>query len=420
MRGPVLLIIFCCCLNQTTAQTNWPEFRGPLGNGHTTSTNLPLTWDAAGKNILWKTEIHDKGWSSPVIWEEQIWLTTATRDGKKMYAICVDKKSGKLIHDRLVFEVANPQPISIENSYATPTSVIEQGRVYLHYGTYGTACLDTKTGEKIWERRDLNCDHENGAGPASSPMLLDDLFIVNVDGRDNQYVIALNKKTGKTAWKTDRSADFDKVPVNQRKAYSMPTLFSFDGSKQLVSNGGKAIYSYDPKSGKELWRIRHHGFSQAPRPVFGHGLVFATVDRDNPELWAMRPGGNGDVTETHVVWKEKKAMPRRCSPLLVDGLLYLVSRNGVISCMVPKTGELVWRERVPGSYSASPIYASNRIYLFNDDGLTLVIRPGRKLDIISKNALEKDALRASPAISDNALFIRTENFLYRIETKAQP
>ncbi|MEE2641483.1 MAG: PQQ-binding-like beta-propeller repeat protein [Planctomycetota bacterium] len=401
------------------AQVNWPQFRGPHGNGHVDSESLPLEWGES-KNICWKMEIHDRGWSSPVIWKNQVWLTTATRDGKKMYAVCVDRESGKLIHDFQVFEVASPQRIATENSYATPTSVIDENHVYVHYGTYGTACFERQSGRKIWERRDLNCDHELGAGPASSPMLVDNLFVVNVDGRDFQYVIALDRKTGETVWKTDRSVDFSQVPVNQRKAYGMPALFQVGDQPQLVSNGGKGLYAYAPRTGKEIWRVRHHGFSQAPRPVYGHGLVFTTVDRDNPELWAIRADGKGDVTESHVAWKEKRAMPRRCSPLLIGDQIYLVSRNGVISCLEAQSGKTIWRERVPGSYSASPIYACNLIYLFNDDNITTIIRPGKTLDVVATNRLNRASVMASPAVSGKSLFIRTESHLYRIENRPSP
>ena len=414
MRILLFCLLVCCLSHSLEAQEHWPQFRGPNGDGHIQTTNLPLNWNEE-ENVVWKTRIHDKGWSSPVIWGNQIWLTTATLDGHKMFAICIDKKTGDILHDIPIFEIEKPQKISSENSYATPTSVIDQDRVYLHYGTYGTACLDTKSGKILWTRRDLKCDHETGAGPASSPMLVGDLFVVNVDGRDFQYVIALNKLTGKTVRKTPRSVDYSDVPVNQRKAYGMPIVISTGEQTQLISNGGKGLFSYDPVTGKELWQVQHHGFSQAPRPVYGHGLVFATVDRDNPELWAIRPNGSGDVTDSHVAWIEKKMMPRRCSPLLIGDLLYLVNHTGVMTCLEAKTGKLVWKERIPGSYSASPVFTQNRIYLFNDDGVCVVIKPGRKLEILATNPLTKDNLRSTPAVSENSLFIRTEKHLYRIE-----
>ena len=223
------------------------------------------------------------------------------------------------------------------------------------------------------------CDHEAGAGPASSPMLFGELFIVNVDGRDVQYVVALDKNTGKTVWKTDRSADFTDVPVHKRKAYSMPSLIENAGELQLVSNGAQGCYAYNPRTGEELWKIKHHGFSNAPRPVSGHGLLFTTVDRDNPQLWAIRLGGKGDLSDSHIAWKETAAMPPRCSPLLVDGLLYLINRLGIITCLEAKSGEQVWKSRLPGAYSASPIYANGQIYVFNAVSYTHLTLPTKRI-----------------------------------------
>ena len=396
------------------AQTNWDQFRGPEGNGHIEAPHLPTTW-SEDKNVVWKTAIHDRGWSSPVVWDDQVWVTTAKLDGTKLYAVCLNKMTGKIIHDKHLFDVENAQRIAADNSYATPTSVIDEKHVYVHYGTYGTACLHRKTAEVLWTRRDLNCDHEVGAGPASSPMLFGELFIVNVDGRDVQYVSALNKNTGKTVWKTTRSADFTDVPVNKRKAYSMPSLIQHNGQLQLVSNGAQGCYAYDPETGDELWKIKHHGFSNAPRPVAGHGLLFTTVDRDNPQLWAIRLGGKGDVSDSHIAWKETAAMPPRCSPLLVDDLLYLINRLGIITCLEAKSGKQVWRSRLPGSYSASPIYANDRIYVFNEDATAFLLKPGRKFQITQENRLAQGILVATPAVSDRALFIRTENHVYRVE-----
>ena len=396
------------------AGEDWWQFRGPSGDGHTSSIGLPLKWSET-ENVIWKTAIHDRGWSSPVIRGNQVWLTTATADGRKLFAVCVNKDNGKIIHDLHLFDVAKPMRITKDNTYATPTPVIADGRVVLHFGTYGTACLDTASGRVLWNRRDLNCDHEAGAGPASSPTLIGDKFVVHVDGRDVQYIIALDIATGKTVWKTPRSLDYDSFPIHHRKAYCMPALVPRGEGQQLVSPAGRGLYAYDPETGKELWHVRHRGWSVAPRPVSGHGLVFATVDRDRPELWAIRLDGNGDVTDTHIKWKSIRSMPQRCSPLLVGDLLFVVNRGGIATCLEARTGEVVWKERLKGAYSASPIYAKGRIYLFNEEGLTTVIRPRRKLEVIASNALAKQPFMATPAVDGDAFIMRTGGHLYRVE-----
>lgn len=401
------------------ANEQWSQFRGPEGNGHINSTSLPLEW-GENKNISWKTAIHNRGWSSPVIWNNQIWMTTATKDGKKMFALCVDKKTGKILHDIHVFDVKNPQAITIDNTYASPTPVIEEGRVYVHFGTYGTACIDTSNGNIVWTRRDLKCDHETGAGPASSPFLFDDYMIFNVDGRDVQYVIALDKKSGKTSWKTNRSIDLSKVQINQRKAYGTPLIIPRGEEKQMVSIGAKGVFSYDPKNGKELWKARHRGWSIAPRPVYGQGLVFTLIDRDRPELWAIKPDGDSDITDSHVVWKSSKRMPPRASPLIVGELLFVVDRNGYISCIEAKTGKLIWQERMKGSFSASPIHTKDLIYFFNEETLCTIIKPKRKLEIVATNKLTEGQLMATPAVDENSIYIRTAKFLYRIKEHSEP
>ena len=254
-----IAVVLAMLSGQTHAEdASWWQLLGPQGNGHSTAANLPLEWSDS-RNVIWKTAIHDRGWSSPVVWGNQIWLTTATRDGHRLFAVCVDKDTGEILHDIHLFDVANPMRITDENTYATPTPVIEEGRVFVHFGTYGTACLDTVTGAKLWVRRDLNCDHEAGAGPASSPTLIDGRFVVHVDGRDVQYIIALDRATGKTVWKTPRSADFTNVPVNQRKAFCMPVVIPRGEGSQVVSVGGRAVYSYD-LSGNVVFPS-HHGQS---------------------------------------------------------------------------------------------------------------------------------------------------------------
>ncbi|HND50850.1 MAG TPA: PQQ-binding-like beta-propeller repeat protein [Pirellulaceae bacterium] len=390
----------------------WPELRGAYQNGHA-NAKLPLTWSDS-QNVQWRTAIHDRGWSSPVVIGNRIWVTSSTVDGKKLFGVCLDVRSGKVIHDLHLFDVEKPQFVAPSNSFASPTPAVDSQRAYLHFGTNGTACVDNEAGKVLWTRRDLNCDHEQGAG--SSPMLYDDRLIVHVDGRDTQYIIALDKLTGETLWKTDRSADYGRYEVYQRKGYSMPILAPRVPKQQLISPAAKGVFAYDPETGAELWKVRTEGWSMAPRPLYGRGLAFVVVDYDHPQLWAIKPDGLGDVTDTHVAWKITKGIPSRPSFLLINGLLYLVTSDGIASCVEAETGEVVWKERIAGKYSASPIYADGRIYFFNEDSTTTVIKPGRKFEQLAVNKLGDEQLMASPAVAYDSLFIRTEHWLYRISS----
>lgn len=404
-------------VNLVRGEGHWPEFRGPAGNGCAESKALPLTWNETD-SITWKTAIHDIGWSSPVVWGNQVWVTTATKNGKQAFAVCVDRRTGKVVHDIKVFDVAKAQFVNAVNSHASPTPAIEAGRVYVHYGAYGTACLDTNTGKTIWERRDLECEHH--MGPGASPILFNNLLVFNVDGTDQQYVIALDKATGKTVWKTPRSVDYTNVHKFCRKSFCTPGIFRVNGKLQLISPGSKGIFAYDALTGEERWKARHSGWSIVPRPLAGHGLVFVVTDYDHPQLWALHPGGRGDVTDTHVAWKVRNHVSSMPSLLLVDGLLYMVTNNGTVSCIDAKTGEVAWKEsRIGGNYYASPIHAAGRIYLFNRRAETTVIEAGRRFKVLAKNALGKAILQATPAVAGNALFLRTETHLYRIADAAK-
>jgi len=399
-----------------TGGDNWPEFRGPSGDGHSIATHLPLKWSES-ENIMWKTAIHGRGWSSPVIWGDQIWMTTAENKGKELYAVCVDRRSGKVVHDIKIFDVAEPQRINALNSHASPTPVIEAGRVYVCFGTYGTACLDTKTAKVIWSRRDLNCDHD--MGPGVSPIAYGKLLIVPFDGCDVQFLVALDRKTGKTVWKTRRSVDYSGFQYDTRKAFCTPRVIEVAGRRQLISPTAKAIIAYNPDTGKELWKVRTTGFSIIPRPLFGHGLLYVVTDCSRPELWALKPGGQGGRTKARIVWKARKNMPQRSSLLLIGDLLFGMTHRGHAVCLEAKTGKVVWEQRIGGAYSASPLYADGRIYMFNERRGTTVIQPARKYKVLAANRLD-GRIMASPAIAGKAIFLRTDTHLYRIEKKTPP
>ena len=415
MSKTVLVVLVILSTSVASAGQNWPQFRGPGGQGHSDATGLPLTWSET-ENVRWKTPIHDRGWSSPVVWEDQVWMTTATEDGKRMFAVCVDRDSGKILYDLKVFDVAEPEEIHAFNSYASPTPVIESGRVYVHFGTYGTKCLDTATGKTVWVRRDLHCDHYRG--PGSSPIIFGDLLILQFDGFDVQYVVALDKQTGRTVWKTDRSTEFGDTDGDYRKAFSTPLVVTVDGRLQMISPSSKAVMGYVPSTGEELWKVRLVGFSSVSRPLFGRGLTFITTGFGGPQLWAVRPDGRGIVTDTHVAWKLTKSVPSKPSLLLVDELIYMVDDRGVASCLEADSGTNVWRKRIGGDYSASPICADGRIYFFSQQGASTVISPGRQYKVLAVNKLD-DGFMASPAVVGKAILLRTETHLYRIERGAR-
>lgn len=406
----VLLALIC---SPALAQDNWPDWRGPHHNGHADAVGLPTVWSET-ENVVWKTAIHDFGWSSPVIWENQIWLTTATKEGHELYAVCVDFNTGKIIHDIHMFHVDNPQKKHTRNTYATPSPAIEEGRVYVHFGTNGTACLDSKTARVLWQRTDLNCDHMQG--PASSPFIFENILIIHVEGTDVQYVTALDKNTGKTIWKTDRPKELYQGPPVWRKAYITPIIIEVNGKKQLISNGAQVCIAYDPYTGKEIWRVVYGGDSTIARAVFGGGLLYLNTgfDRPSPQLWAVDPFGKGDLSETHVKWKISKNVPGMGSVIYVNGLIFMADIPGTISCVDAKTGQFLWEHKAKGEFSSSPIYSDGKIWFFNDRGDGHVIKASRTFEEISHNLLDEGML-ASPAVKGKSLVVRTKSFLYRLE-----
>lgn len=388
---------------------DWPDYRGPRRDGSASSTSLPLEW-GEGHNVAWKTAIHGRGWSSPVVSGGRVWLTTATQDGRQLSVLCVDLETGAVLHDRILREVEDPQHRNPLNSFASPSPVVEEGRVWVHFGTEGTFCLDSRTGETLWSRLDLNCDHLEGAG--SSPLLHGDRLLIAVDGADVQYVVALDKESGRTLWKTDRTVDLSEFPPDLRKAYNTPIVIEVGGREQLVSSAARGTWAYDVETGKELWRLEHPGFSMSSRSLFADGVLYLNTGFMRPELWAVRPTAKG---APEVVWKLNKGVPSMASPVLVAGLLIQVSDGGVASCLDAKTGEMYWRERLGGEHSASPIVARGRVYFFDREGHTTVIAPGKEFEVLSESQLDAGFM-ASAAVVGDALLLRTETHLYRVES----
>ena len=441
MRTSHAFLLAVLAASSARAASNWPQFRGPNGDGNSDARGLPVTFSETEK-VKWKTPIHDKGWSSPVIWGDQIWLTTATAPGDQLFAICLDRKSGNILHDVKVFTASQTNLWQGYNSYASPTPVIEEGRVYVTFGEAGTACLDTKSGKVLWERRDLKCDHFRGAG--SSPILHKNLLILNNDGVDLQYVVALDKQTGKTVWNVQRSVDYNdldaltkkpKLGGDLRKAYGTGQIATIEGKPVLLSIGAMALYGYDPLTGKEYWRVEHlGGHSTGGRPVVGHGLVYHTAGFGKAELYATKPppvkDWNGSVLNAvrnsepepgkpQLAWRVSKYVPSSHSPLLVGDLIFMVDNSGTASCVEAKTGKPVWDARMFDTSTkvySSPMFADGRIFAADKatKGRVGVFTAGREYERLALNQLDSE-INASPVALGKSLYIRTASFLYCFE-----
>lgn len=407
------LLLLAGCEPVGAAGDSWPQFRGPRGAGHADDAHVPLHWSET-ENVAWKTAIHDKGWSSPVVWGDQVWMTTARADGTQMFAICIDRSTGKIVHDIKLFDVEHPAFCMPFNSYASPTPAIEAGRVYVHFGSYGTECLDTATGAVLWARHDLPCNHFRG--PGSSPILYDGMLFINFDGFDYQYIVALDAKTGATIWKKDRTIDYGTDNGDYKKAFCTPSIIEANGLAQLVSPAAVATIAYAPRTGEELWTVRHGGMNAAAPPQFADGNVLITSGDGGLKLIAVRPDGKGDVTRTNIVWKYGRSVPSRTSPIVVGNLLYMVHEHGIASCLEVDTGHNVWQERIGREFCASPVYAGGYLYFADLDGATTVLEPGRAFKRVAVNQLD-DGCMASPAVAGRDLFLRTKTHLYCIRKR---
>ena len=420
------VFLFLAAASSLGATGEWPQFRGPAGDGHSpASETLPVAFSETG-NVRWKVPIHGKGWSSPVIQGSQIWLTTATEDGTALSAVCIDRETGKPVHDRVIFKVDTPQFCHRFNSYASPTPVVEGSRVYVTFGSPGTACLDAATGRTIWERTDFVCNHFRGAG--SSPIVWEDLLILHFDGSDFQFVVALDKATGKTVWKTDRSVDHQdlgkdgkpEAEGDMRKAFATPHVVQHGGKPVLLSSGAKAHYGYDPRTGRELWRFEERAqHSASTRPIAGGGIAYFPTGFSKGQLVAVKmpEAGTGAAKvlgDGDLAWRVKKSVSNKPSLLLHDGLIFMTDDGGITSCLDAATGAEIWKNRVQGNFSASPVLAAGRIYVCSEEGKVAVLAAGREWKVLGENHLG-DGFMASPAIAGNALFLRSRTHLYKVE-----
>lgn len=427
------LLLFLAPALLTAAE--WPQWRGPDGMGHSTAKNLPLTWSETS-NIAWKAELPGRGWSSPVIDGNQIWVTTAVETkatpeeakkrlaGKKpdqpltlldtveLRALCVDRDSGKLLHNVLLITKTEPQAVHELNSYASPSPVLDDGKLYCHFGTFGTACVDIKTSKLLWTNTDLTINHENG--PGSTPIVHGENMIVHLDGSDRQFIAALNKNTGKLAWKTDRSGEMHSNP-QQKKSYGTPVVVKIDGKDQVISPASDWVYSYDPATGRELWKLSYGvlGFSVVPRPVVGNGFIYMSTGFMKPELLAIKYEG---VKEPRIEWRISKGSTNMPSPILIGDEIYVLNDGGILLCANAHTGEEYYRERLGGKFSSSPVYADGKLYVGSREGIMFVVQPGKQFKILGQNTME-GAIMATPAAVDGALFVRTDKGLFRLGEK---
>ncbi len=438
MRATVATLVLAWS-SAFAAAADWPQFRGPRGDGHADSVakNLPTTWNDT-QNIAWQTEIPGRGWSSPIVLANRIWLTTAeplalpTKDRDKrladlpyvprdltahaavtVYALEFDASSGQRLRQIELFTVEHPPVIHANNSYASPTSVTDGKHLYCHFGSLGTCAVELSSGKIIWQQRHAVDEITGGGG---SPVLWHNLLIFACDGADEQFVLALDKVSGKVAWKTPRP-EIDAPDGKLRRAFSTPLVVTQDGREQLIVPGAQWACSYDPASGKELWRVNFgDGHALVPRPVFQDGLVYICTGFFKPRLLAIRVAGGGDVTDTHVAWTFDKQVPELSSPLVAGGEIYFVSSMGVATCLDAKTGAQLWQQRLGGNFAASPLLAGGKLYFTSQEGITTVLAPGREYRELAKNELFGQTM-ASLAVCGDGLLIRTSSHLYCVQSK---
>jgi outer membrane protein assembly factor BamB len=405
--------------NIISQDKNWTHFRGTNLNGIATTGSIPMIWDESG--IKWKAEIHGKGHSSPVVFDEQIWITTASSDGKELYAVCTDFATGKTIYDIKVITAEETIGKHSINTYASPTPCIEKGFVYVHYGSLGTACIKTSDGSIVWKRTDLKCKHVQG--PGSSPILYKNLLILHYEGTDVRYIVALNKSTGEQVWRTDRPEEpYESLTTIGKKAYVTPLIVNVKGRDLMISNGSAVCIAYDPLTGDEVWRVIRGAESTVPMPLSENGVVYFytgyMIDAEAPnftELLAVNPDGKGDITATNILWRKRDNQPQTqmLSPLIKDGLIYTMNTKNMMMCIDSKSGEEIWSERQRANFNSSPVYVDGNIWFCSVKGDVIAVKAGRKYEVVAQNTMDS-GIWATPAYLRNSVILRTENYLYRI------
>lgn len=406
-------IVISLMVYSTALADNWPEFRGVNGAGVIAEANLPFTWTTT-KNVTWKVKIAGKGWSSPVVYDGKIFVTAATEDRRgnprALRVICVNAETGRIEWDKKVLTPRGKGIKHPKNSHSSSTPLVRNGRIYAHFAHMGTACLKLN-GEILWAMNHLKYDPMHGTG--SSPVLVGDKLIFNCDADGDPFIAAVNKNTGKVAWKTRRT----QTKATNKFSFCTPIVIKVDGIQQVVSPGSGAVWAYDPESGQELWRVDYgFGFSVTPRPVYGNGLIYVSSSHGDKSLYAIRPGGKGNVTGSHIKWKLEKDGPVTPTPLLIGRELYIVRDNGDVLCLDAINGKVHWQDEIKGAYSSSPVSGGGWIYVASEKGVFTVFKADKVFEKLAENDM-KEKTYATPAIDGNALIVRTETMLYRIEEK---
>ena len=403
------------CTNQ---DQNWTHFRGSGLNGHALVKNAPINWDESS-NIDWKVPVKGLGWSSPVVYEDQIWLTSAARDGKEFYTFCFDFETGKLLDEKTIFTSEDPQRIHSTNSYATPTPCIEKGYVYVHFGSFGTACINTRTYEVVWKRDDLPCEHMQG--PASSPVIYKDMLILHLEGTKDPYVVSLNKRTGELIWKSVRPPEiYDPIQPVYRKSYQTPIIIEVNGRDLMISNSAFMCFAHDVYTGEVVWTVEYGYDSTVSMPLYHNGIVYVNSGwiflENKPSFtrqYAIDPSGEGDVTDTHVKWIYEDEVPQIPTPVIVDNRMYMVHDRGMVTCLDIQTGKPVWKEKLSGNFNSSPVYAGGNIYFINVKGECTIIKPGDKFQIVAENSIG-ETVKTLPVFVRDRMILRTEKNLFLI------
>jgi outer membrane protein assembly factor BamB len=398
----------------TTLAENWPCFRGPTRQGISNEKDIPLEWSQTS-NIVWKRPIPGEGWSSPIVFDERVFVTTATDGGASFRLLCLDRLTGTILWNKQVLR-QKPGHKQNFNSYASSTPVTDGQRVYV-LAFDGTLAAVSMEGSVIWNHREFEYYSEHGLGV--SPILYRDLLIVPFDGSSsgpdkklgwqkpwNQAVIlALDKNTGKVQWRGRRGSS--------RIAHITPQVLTENGRDQLVSSAGDVVQGFNLKTGERIWTVSSPGEGVVPSVVIGDGLIFTTSGFGDSTIRAVRTGGKGDVTKTHIAWESTDDVSKIPSMLYVRPFLFLVTETGVAKCLRAETGEEIWRERLEGRYSASPVWADGRIYFLSEKGKTTVVQAGGEFKVLAENELNEKC-SASPAVSQKHIFIRSKNNLYCI------